>query len=127
MLLVPVLIVVVVVLVGAALFAGVATLRGSERRRGELHEAADSDTPVLRYHVPVRQDPAAVIASLQQHGYEAVEVEPQGSTHAVHDVLVLCPGGVEREREPVRAALLEADANLDCDPTPPHHVRFADE
>lgn len=123
---VAVLIIIVVLVIGAGALAGLATLRGTERRHAELHEAADSETPVLRYHVPTRQDPAAVIASLHEHGYEAVEVEPTDA-RAVHDVLVLCPGGVEQEREPVRAALLKASINLDDDPIPTHDVRFADE
>ena len=115
--LIPILIIVVVLVVGVLMVRQVA------RREMAVEEhAAEPDTDTLRYRVPEGEDPVAVVAALQAQGYEAVT----DHRHGRQDVLVVCPVSARQDREPVRAVIARAEANLEGDPSQ-HPVRFIDE
>lgn len=117
--LVPLILVVLVLLVGAV-YVVRTTRRGQEREA----RAKGGETESLRYTVPEGQDPAAVMAALRLEGFEPV---PDSAT-AGRDVLIPCPAGKERERARVRAVLAHAaPLNLEGDPADTSSVRFADE
>jgi hypothetical protein len=81
-------------------------------------------TEVLRYRVPVAQDPVVVIAALRQEGYDAVaEPVPEG-----HDVVVACPRGRDVHRARVRATIQHTNAsNVEGGPYDVPPVKFDDE
>ena len=58
----------------------------------------------LAYDVLEGVDPATVVAALGAAGYHAVEDD----AHTSHRILVGCPSGRSRDREPVRAAIQTA-------------------
>jgi hypothetical protein len=78
----------------------------------------------LRYHVPVGQDPAAVITTLRQAGYEVTR--DQAPTR-IQDVVIACPEGVDIERERVRSVIARAPIDLGGAPAPAHQIVFEDE
>lgn len=78
----------------------------------------------LRYHVPVGQDPAAVIAALRQAGYEVVRDE---APTRIQDVIIMCPAGADKERNRVRSVIAHAPIDLEGAPAPAHEVVFEDE
>lgn len=82
--------------------------------------AASPLADTLVYRVPDGQDPAAVMAALEQEGYAATL---GGGAREVH---VPCPRGADHDRDHVRAVIADARLNLEGDPfaTP---VVFEDE
>lgn len=116
----PILLVLLLVTVVVVAFL----MRGANRNREVYEESArDPDGETLRYRVPDGQDPAAVAAALQQHGFDATTESAPGH----HDVLVACPPG-SGGRESARRVIAEhAPLNLESDPAPGRGVRFVDE
>jgi hypothetical protein len=87
----------------------------------ELH---DEHTPTLEYALPTGQEPALILAALEQDGFTAT-VDPH---HARQRVLVSCPGGVDRHRARVRAVIASAMVVTPEGGVPPEpDVRFRDE
>lgn len=118
--------VVVVVVVVIILFAGAGGVRSLRQRQDALrHEAVDGQVASLRYHVPVGQDPAAVMSALKLEGFEVVRDDAATNPQ---ELLIMCPAGVDRERARVRAVIAhEAPVDMEGHPMPEHEVRFADE
>jgi hypothetical protein len=116
-----VLVAVLVILVPVVVvIAAVTALR---RRDDTVKQAAFSPTTdTLCYHVPEGQDPAAVLAALETEGYAAT-LSP---APAIHDVLIPCRTGADRERAHVRAVIAHAALNMEGAPGD-HPVVFADE
>lgn len=117
---IPIVILLVIILLAVLALSARATRQS--RKAGELVDGSET----LQYVVPVGQDPAAVIAVLQEHGYQARR-NPDYTHTAM--VVVECPDGVEHDRPRVRTILeqampidLEGDQAPGLDP-----VRFADE
>ncbi|MEX0429314.1 hypothetical protein AB3X52_16970 [Nocardioides sp. DS6] len=110
-------------IVVAVAYVAVRWFRQNEVRKQQ--EAVGGVVESLRYHVPIGQDPAAILAALHLEGYEAVRDDDM----ATQDILILTPSGADRERAKVRAVLAhEAPLNLEGDPKPrDYEVRFADE
>jgi hypothetical protein len=101
------------------------------RRKGRLRRllvgrpAPSYEKPgSLRYRVPVGQDPAAVVTTLRQAGYEVIRDE--APTH-IQELVIQCPAGPEHERARVRSVIAQAPVDLGGSPAPEHLVRFADE
>lgn len=96
------------------------------RSRRSSHSTPDPSDQrrSLRYHVPVGQDPAAVIAALWQGGYEVVR--EHAPTH-IQDLIITRPDGAGLERNAVRAAIARAPIDLEGAPAPGHEVVFGDE
>lgn len=117
---IPVVILLVIILLAVVALAARATKQS--RKAADL---AGTDAS-LEYVVPEGQDPAAVVAALQNHGYQARR-DP-AYTHTAK-VVVACPDGVEHDRPRVRAVLEQAmPLNMDGDRDPAlDPVRFADE
>jgi hypothetical protein len=84
------------------------------RRRDEAvkAEAFSPTIDTLCYHVPEGQDPAAVLAALETEGYAAT-LSP---APAIHDVLIPCRTGADRERAHVRAVIAHASVNMEGTP-----------
>jgi hypothetical protein len=117
--LVPLLLVVLVLVIGA-----VAVVRMSRRTQEREDRAKSGETDALRYRVPEGQDPVAVMTALRGDGFEPV----QDTATAGRDVLIPCPAGKDRERARVRAIIEHvAPLNLEGDPADTPPVRFADE
>lgn len=114
----------IVVIVALLVVAGMA--RSARNRADHIEHARESDTEMLRYHVPEGHDPAPIIAALQRDGFEVL---PDARRMDRNDILIPCPEGKDRHREQVRAVIGGVDAiNLDGDPDPVDRtVRFADE
>lgn len=92
-----------------------------QRRRRRRQQTPAADPGQLRYHVPVGQDPAAVLSSVRQQGFTAT-VEMVGGDE---DILIICDRAEAREE--VRSILATApiDMNGHVFHGPP--VTFADE
>ncbi|MGN6252157.1 MAG: hypothetical protein ACTHNS_10130 [Marmoricola sp.] len=117
---IPVAVLLVIIVIAVIALAG--------RAKTQTHDAADlsrSDA-TLQYVVPEGQDPAAVVAALENHGYLARR-DPDYTHTAM--VVVDCPEGVEHDRPRVRTVLEQAmPLNMDGDRAPAlDPVRFADE
>ena len=116
--LVPVVIVLVLLVLGAVL------LQRLGRRGAEQREEVMTAAHTLRYQVPAGQDPAAVLVALSRHGFEAV-ADPDD----LHEVVIMCPLG-SKQREEVRI-VIENEAQQTLDPQDEHvpggPVRFVDE
>lgn len=99
---------------------------GFLRRREEIdHELHSERVPTLEYAVPTGQDPAVVLAALEQAGYTATT---DTTTHPHQTVLIACPGGVEGERARVRSVIESANVTTPDDGAPVDRVvRFRDE
>lgn len=118
--LIPIFVIVAIVVLVAIAF-GVRTWgKGHVEAQDELAGPAET----LDYEVPQGQDPAVLIAALQEDGYHAA-ADPQ-QTNLLH---IDCPTGVNRERPRVRATLesVHSTAMDSGVPTDPPPVRFADE
>ena len=115
-----ILLILVLVAVAAAGYAVVV----ASRRAATARDAARTPGEHVVYRVPPGQDPAALLAALHGHGYEAVsETGPAGI-----DVVVPCRADDVDARDRVRAVIEEhAPANLEGDPAPAGHVRFTAE
>jgi hypothetical protein len=99
---------------------------GFLHRHEEVDRALHSDiVPTLAYEVPLGQDPAVVLAALERAGYETTS---DVTTHPRQTVLIGCPGGIEGEREQVRAIIASAGVTTPQDGVPVEaEVRFRDE
>jgi len=87
-------------------------------------ELSDPRTSTLEYVVPTGQDPAVILAPLEQAGYTAT-VDPSGA-HQI--VMVHCPAGRDRERARVRSLIESANVTAPQDGVPISvDVRFRDE
>lgn len=117
---IPIVILLVIILIGVLAMTTRATRQS--RKAGEMVDGSDT----LEYVVPVGQDPAAVIATLQEHGYQGRR-NPDYTHTAM--VVVQCPDGVEHDRPRVRTILEQAaPIDLEGDRAPAlDPVRFADE
>jgi hypothetical protein len=111
----------------AILLIGLATGRfgGTLRRTQAVQDDLESPrTPTLEYDVPTGQDPAVVLAALQQAGVTATN----DSTTEGQRVLIACPEGLDRQRARARAAIGSANVTTQSDGVPMQvDVRFADE
>jgi hypothetical protein len=112
--------VLVVVIPVVLVLAAIAVLR--RRDQAVKAEVFSPTTETLCYHVPEGQDPAAVLAALETEGYAAT-LSP---APAIHDVLIPCHSGADRERAHVRAVIAHASLNMEGAPGD-HPVVFADE
>lgn len=117
---IPVVILLVIILLAVIGLAA----RATQQSRKAADLAGGTNT--VEYVVPEGQDPAAVIAALQQHGYSARR-DPDHTHTAV--VVIECPEGVEHDRPRIRTVLEQAvPLNMDGDRDPAlDPVRFADE
>ena len=82
------------------------------------------DAHVLRYHLATGQDGSAVIGAVRRAGYHATTEYDMGR----EDLVILCDGDLEVEREKVRKAIAGApgrDGGTRDFAIPP--VRFLDE
>jgi hypothetical protein len=114
--------VVIIPIAVIALLVVLAIAAGAVWRSGGLRERDLDEGEALRYHVPEGIDAAALVVSLQGEGFEAVPTpDSQGQ-----ELLIACPGGVDRNRAHVRATLQHA-TDLQGDAHRPPPVRFADE
>ena len=97
---------------------------GLIHRHQEVDRALHSDVPTLAYEVPLGQDPAVILAALNEAGYDSTS----DGTHPRQTVLIGCPGGIEGEREQVRAIIASANVTTPQDGVPLEtDVRFLDE
>jgi len=112
--LVPALLVLVVLVVGAVALAAI-----SRRQRERVDETHRPEVSTLRYLVPEGHDPVPIVTALQREGYDAVS---EGQ-----EVVVPCRTDPERERARVRAVIAAAPLNLEGDPASGREVRFTDE
>jgi hypothetical protein len=104
------------------IFAGLGLRRMHRRNEAIRGEAASPAVDVLCYHVPAGEDPAAVLAALEQEGYAAT-LTP---SPVADNVLIPCRTGKDRERAHVRSVIASADLNLEGD-SAHRRVVFADE
>ncbi|RYP82470.1 hypothetical protein EKO23_21580 [Nocardioides guangzhouensis] len=116
----------VLLILAALAVAAVAyvVVAASRRAMGVVHAVAHESGRHVLYRVPQGQDPAAVVAALHGHGFDAVsEPGPRGV-----DVAVPCRADDPDVRERVRAVIaVPVPGNLEGDPAPAGRVRFADE
>ncbi|MFI2708195.1 hypothetical protein ACH5WX_11690, partial [Nocardioides sp. CER28] len=98
---------IVVIIPMVVIVAAVSALR--RRDAAVKAEAFSPTTDTLCYHVPEGQDPAAVIAALETEGYAAT-LSP---APAIHDVLIPCRSGADRERAHVRSVISHAALNME--------------
>jgi hypothetical protein len=115
----------IVILLVIILFVVLAIAARAAKQSREAAVMAEGGQ-TLKYVVPEGQDPAAVIAALQNHGYDARR-DPDYTHTAM--VVVQCPEGVEHDRPRIRTVLEQAvPLNMDGDRDPAlDPVRFADE
>jgi len=121
-----IILVILVVIAALVLGFGMGGMRAMRQRQTALRsDAVSGQVESLRYQVPPGQDPAAVIAALKLEGFEVVRDDAALQTQ---DLLILCPGGAERERARVRAVIAhEASMDMEGHAMPEHEVHFADE
>jgi hypothetical protein len=110
-----------VLILAAVAVVGVLALRSWGQRRTVVDDELAGDSPTLDYLVPPGQDPAALMAALQEDGYQAAP-DPR-RTDLLH---IACPTGLDRERPRVRATLESAERGV-SDDSPTGPVRFVDE
>lgn len=97
---------------------------GFLRHRERVDRALHAEVPTLEYEVPLGQDPTVVIAALDRAGYTTTTDQ----THPRQTLLIACPGGIEGEREHVRAIIGSANVTTPEDGIPlDPDVRFRDE
>ena len=98
-----------------------------QRREGVADQADTLERPgtdTLRYTLPPGQDPALVVSALQRDGFTALSPTTGGRPH----VVIECPQGRERAREPARHALESASTTgFEGEPLDANPVRFDDE
>lgn len=113
---------VVLIVLLLAVFGFMMSRQGKDRAARQEQVAAAGDT--VRYHVPNGQDPAAVLVTLAQGGFEG-----HSDTGDSHTLTITLPLGAQ-QREEVRV-LLENEAGQTLDPqdhtVPGGPVRFLDE
>jgi hypothetical protein len=103
----------------------IAAARGLLRRRSVRHAHASSHrVDSLRYRVPVGQDPAGVVSTLRQAGYD---VRREQAPTRIQELVITRPGELGLERSTVRAAIAQAPIDLEGAPAPAHEVVFTDE
>jgi hypothetical protein len=124
-LLVPVIILVVLLVLGAF-----AVKRFSRAEVDHADRLQAPGRPTVRYEVPSGQDPATVLLELRQAGYDASADSEPGPSSPV--VIIGTTNGSEPDRDELRAVLARAavnvDPSLDTDSgLTPSAVRFMDE
>ncbi len=92
--------------------------RGRNRQKSRARAA---DRGQLRYHVPVGQDAAAVLASVRNHGFSAA-VEIAGGDE---DIAITC--NRREAREQIRSILSNAPVDMNGHPFDGPPVTFVDE
>lgn len=120
---IAILIIVGIVVIGAATAIGLRNLFFAEGRQADeirSHESTD-----LVYAVPAGQDPAVLITALHHSGFAATSDFRDGRSR----ILVDCPAGRDHDREPVRAILHGVHVTSLESPGPSARdgVRFEDE
>jgi hypothetical protein len=114
-----------VVLVLAVVVAAYLMLkRRTDAVAGKADRLESPQTETLTYTLPPGQDPAVVLAALERDGFTALSPVTGGRPQ----VIVECPNGRERNREPVRRALEGAGTTgFEGEPLDTHGVQFDDE
>jgi len=99
--LVPVLLVLIVMVVGA-----IAVKRFTRAEIDHSDRLQADERPTLRYRIPAGQDPALVLAGLRRAGYDAsADSEPGPSS----PIVIMGATGGAPDREAVRRALADID------------------
>jgi len=99
--LVPVLLVLIVLVVGA-----IAVKRFTRAEIDHSDRLQADERPTLRYQIPAGQDPALVLAGLRRAGYDAsADSEPGPSS----PIVIIGAAGGAPDREAVRRALADID------------------
>ena len=118
----PVLGILLVVAIVVAVFLMLRRRTDAVAHREETLESPRTET--LTYTLPPGQDPAVVVAALERDGFAALSPATGGRPR----VVVECPNGRERNREPVRRALEHVGTTgFEGEPLDTHGVRFDDE
>lgn len=91
-------IVIGIIVLGVLLVIALGGLGASASRRKTVLDPREEH---LRYHVPVGQDAAVLVAALKKDGYEAAGDLVEGREY----IEVACPAGRDRERAHVRAII----------------------
>jgi len=99
--LVPVLLVLIVMVVGA-----IAVKRFTRAEIDHSDRLQADERPTLRYQTPAGQDPALVLAGLRRAGYDASADSEPGPSSPI--VIIGATGGAP-DREAVRRALADID------------------
>jgi hypothetical protein len=99
--LVPVLLVLIVLVVGA-----IAVKRFTRAEIDHSDRLQADERPTLRYRIPAGQDPALVLAGLRRAGYDASADSEPGPSSPI--VIIGATGGAP-DREAVRRALADID------------------
>jgi len=99
--LVPVLLVLIVMVVGA-----IAVKRFTRAEIDHSDRLQADERPTLRYRIPAWQDPALVLAGLRRAGYDASADSEPGPSSPI--VIIGATGGAP-DREAVRRALADID------------------
>ncbi|HEX3296630.1 MAG TPA: hypothetical protein VHR85_07400 [Nocardioides sp.] len=99
--LVPVLLVVIVLVIGA-----IAVKRFTRAEIDHSDRLQADERPTLRYRIPAGQDPALVLAGLRRAGYDASADSEPGPSSPI--VIIGATGGAP-DREAVRRALADID------------------
>jgi hypothetical protein len=99
--LVPVLLVLIVMVVGA-----IAVKRFTRAEIDHSDRLQADERPTLRYRIPAGQDPALVLAGLRRAGYDASADSEPGPSSPI--VIIGATGGAP-DREAVRRALADID------------------
>jgi len=99
--LVPVLLVLMVLVVGA-----IAVKRFTRAEIDHSDRLQADERPTLRYRIPAGQDPALVLAGLRRAGYDASADSEPGPSSPI--VIIGATGGAP-DREAVRRALADID------------------
>jgi hypothetical protein len=99
--LVPVLLVLIVMVVGA-----IAVKRFTRAEIDHSDRLQADERPTLRYQIPAGQDPALVLAGLRRAGYDASADSEPGPSSPI--VIIGATGGAP-DREAVRRALADID------------------
>ena len=120
----------VAIVVGIAVLVVVWFVVSGYAVRKSAKDAVLEDTPedpnveTLRYRVPDTQDPAVLIAHLEQIGYTSTLDDVRGDKV----LSVACPSGRDDDRTRVRTALQEVDTTgLEGAELNPGRVTFEDE
>lgn len=113
----------VLVLIGLVVLVLLVVLgmRKAATWRGDLPvdpQTLPDDAETLTYRVPEGVDPAPLVKTLEEGGYQVASLE--------YDVIVSCPAGREQERARVREILAHAPLGFERGPEP-REIRFADE
>ena len=103
-------------------YSGVATNKAA--KKASHQEPGDPRVETLEYRVPDGQDPAVLMAALEQRGYTAA----LDDVHAAKHLVIACPNGREQDRASIRTVIDEADRTSLEGPELTHNkVAFEDE